>query len=216
MESLAVTLKTAIATLPEGASIHLPNVKWETYQGVIAELDGNSKVRVIYDRGSLFLMTKSRRHEIISRLFFPLIEVLVEARGGDFISIGEATLNSKLASRGIEADDCFYFDHFADQSEDRTFDLAVDPPPDLAIEVDFWNSSVDKDGIYADLRVPEIWRYEDGRVTFYRLSEDHYDEVAESVQFPELSSDALPQFFEIGQQRGTIAMKKAFINWLKS
>ena len=216
MKSLAVTLKTAIATLPEGASIHLPNVQWETYQGVVAELDGDSKVRVVYDRGSLFLMTKSRRHEIISRLFFPLIEVLVEARGGDFISIGEATLNSKLASRGIEADDCFYFNDFAEQSVDRTFDLAVDPPPDLAIEVDFWNSSVDKDGIYAALRVPEIWRYENGQVTFYRLSEGHYEEITQSAQFPELCSDALPQFFEIGQQRGTIAMKKPFVNWLKS
>ena len=216
MKSLAVTLKTAIATLPEGASIHLPNVQWETYQSVVNELDGDSKVRVVYDRGSLFLMTKSRRHEIISRLFFPLIEVLVEARGGDFISIGEATLNSKLASRGIEADDCFYFNDFAEQSVDRTFDLAVDPPPDLAIEVDFHNSSVDKDGIYAALRVPEIWRYEDGQVTFYRLSEGHYEEIAQSAQFPELSSNVLPQFFEIGQQRGTIAMKKAFVNWLKS
>jgi Uma2 family endonuclease len=170
----------------------------------------------VYDRGSLFLMTKSRQHEIISRLFFPLIAVLVEARGGDFISIGEATLNSKLASRGIEADDCFYFNHLAQQSEDRTFDLAVDPPPELAIEVDFWNSSVDKDGIYASLRVPEIWRYAEGEVSFYRLSDGGYEEIAKSDQFPALSSNVLPQFFEIGQTRGTIAMKKAFISWLNS
>ncbi len=214
MQSLAVTLKNAIAGLPEGASIHLPNVKWATYEGIVKELDGEGRVRVVYDRGDLYLMTKSRRQEIISRLFFPLIEVLVEARGGDFLSIGEATLNSQLANRGIEADDCFYFSDVADQSADRKFDLAVDPPPDLAIEVDFTHSSVDKDGIYAAFRVPEIWRWENDRVTFYRLVDGAYEETECSVQFPNLPADELPRFFAMGTNRGTLAMKRAFVNWL--
>ena len=215
MQSLAVTLKNAVVGLPEGASIHLPNIKWEMYEGIVSELEGESRVRVIYDRGDLYLMTKSRKHEIISRLFFPLIEVLVEARGGDFLSIGEATLNSQLADRGIEADDCFYFSDVADQSADRKFDLAVDPPPDLAIEVDFTHSSVDKDGIYAAFRVPEIWRWENDRVTFYRLLDGAYEETACSVQFPNLLSDELPRFFAMGATRGTLAMKRAFVNWLR-
>jgi Uma2 family endonuclease len=214
MTSLAVTLKNAMAGLPEGASIHLPNVRWDTYTSIVKELDGEGRVRVAYDRGDLYLMTKSRRHEIISRLFFPLIEVLVEARGGDFLSIGEATLNSQLAERGIEADECFYFNHIAEQHQEKDYDLAVDPPPDLAIEVDFSNSSVDKDGIYAALRVPELWRYEEGEVTFYRLVDGAYEEIAQSAEFPNLSADVLPQFFEIGQTRGTLAMKRAFASWL--
>lgn len=214
MQSLAVTLKNAIAGLPEGASIHLPNIRWETYAGIIKELDGEGRVRIAYDRGNLYLMTKSRRHEIISRLFFPLIEILVEARGGDFLSIGEATLNSQLAARGIEADECFYFNHIAEQNQEKEYDLAIDPPPDLAIEVDFSNSSVDKDGIYVALRVPELWRYEEGAVTFYQLAGDAYEEISYSAQFPQLPAEILPQFFEIGQTRGTIAMKRAFANWL--
>lgn len=214
MTSLAVTLKNAIAGLPEGASIHLPNVKWETYTGIVKELDGEGRVRMVYDRGDLYLMTKSRRHEIISRLFFPLIEVLVEARGGDFLSIGEATLNSQLAERGIEADDCFYFSDVADQSADRKFDLAIDLPPELAIEVDFTHSSVDKDGIYAALRIPEIWRWENERVTFYQLVDGVYEEKERSVQFPNLPATELPRFFAIGQNRGTLAMKRAFMSWL--
>ena len=214
MQSLAVTIKNAMAGLPEGALIHLPNVKWETYAGIVKELDGEGRVRVAYDRGDLYLMTKSRKHEIISRLFFPLIEVLVEARGGDFISIGETTLNSQLADRGIEADDCFYFSEIAEQSADRRFDLAIDPPPELAIEVDLTHSSVDKDGIYAALRVPEIWRWENERVTFYQLVDGAYEETVYSVQFPNLSAAELPRFFALGQNRGTLAMKRAFINWL--
>lgn len=214
MRSLAVELKNAITHLPEGASIHLPNIKWETYEGIVNELEGEGRVRIIYDRGDLYLMTKSRKHEIISRLFFPLIEALVAARGGDFLSIGEATLNSQLADRGIEADDCFYFSDVADQSADRKFDLAIDPPPDLAIEVDFTHSSVDKDGIYAALRVPEIWRWENDRVTFYRLANGAYEETDFSVQFPNLAADELPRFFEIGKNRGTLAMKRAFVGWL--
>src|SRR2546421_12578758 len=48
-------------------------------------------------------------------------------------------------------------------------ELRTDPPPDLAIEVDVSHSSLDRLGIYAALGVPEVWRLDDDRLSFYVL-----------------------------------------------
>ena len=52
----------------------------------------------------------------------------------------------------------------------KELDLAVDPPPDLAIEVDISRSSLNKLSIYADIGVPEVWLYDgqsrSGRTSF--------------------------------------------------
>jgi len=37
-------------------------------------------------------------------------------------------------------------------------DLAVDPPPDLVIEIDIPSPSFSKLPIYADMGVPDVWR----------------------------------------------------------
>ena len=39
-------------------------------------------------------------------------------------------------------------------------DFAHDPPPDLAIEVDNTNSSLNRMAIYGALGVPEVWRFD--------------------------------------------------------
>jgi Uma2 family endonuclease len=57
---------------------------------------------------------------------------------------------------GFEPDACFYLDHADAIAPDRPLDLAVDPPPDLVVEVDITRSSLDKFPIYAALGVPEV------------------------------------------------------------
>ena len=40
-----------------------------------------------------------------------------------------------------------------------------DPPPDLCIEIDLRRTPIDKLGVYAALRVPELWHCDDqGRI----------------------------------------------------
>jgi len=45
---------------------------------------------------------------------------------------------------GKEADECFYIKNEAAVRGKLKIDLTVDPPPDLAIEIDVSNSSLDK------------------------------------------------------------------------
>ena len=54
----------------------------------------------------------------------------------------------------------------------KELDLAVDPPPDLAIEVDISRSSLNKLSIYADIGVPEVWLYDGQSLRSHQLQPD--------------------------------------------
>ena len=215
MNSLGTNLKTAVSVLPDGATIHLPLVTWDTYRQILADLEGDERSRLLYDHGNLYIMTKSRKHDTVSRLFIALVEQLVELRGGDFMPVGSATLNSRVAASGLEADECFYFSHFDLLQDDRELDLAIDPPPDLAIEVDYTSSSVSKEKIYAALRIPELWRWDNGQVTFWQLRDGAYHEITHSQQFPALSAGMVPALIQLGRQQGFQALKHAVREQLK-
>src|SRR2546422_3306499 len=42
----------------------------------------------------------------------------------------------------------------------KRIDLDVDPPPDIAVEIDITKDSLSEFHIYAALKIPEIWRYD--------------------------------------------------------
>jgi Uma2 family endonuclease len=72
----------------------------------------------------------------------------------------------------------------------RTLDLEVDPPPDLAVEVDNKADSTDALPVYARLEVPEVWSYtprEEVPLRFYCLVSKSYQEVGRSGCLPVLT-----------------------------
>lgn len=85
---------------------------------------------------------------------------------------------------GIEPDQCFYIQNQAQMRGKRRIDLTLDPPPDLAIEVDV-TSKTQLDA-YAALGVPELWRYGKNQLNIYTLQAGHYQLVDISPTFPTL------------------------------
>ena len=76
-------------------------------------------------------------------------------------------------------------------------DLSVDPPPDIAIEVDICSSSLDKLGIYADIGVPELWIYDGGVISIHNLqSQGSYLKVDTSLFFPFLDIKEIEKFMD--------------------
>src|SRR5204863_3892315 len=63
-------------------------------------------------------------------------------------------------SRRLEPDECYYVANEPLVRDKLHLDLAVDPPPDLAIEVEISRDSLNRHRIYAALGVPELWRYD--------------------------------------------------------
>ena len=77
----------------------------------------------------------------------------------------------------------------------RQLDLAIDPPPDLAIEVDITHNSIDRLPMFAVLGIPEIWRQASGSIQFLHLQPDGpYQPRDPSLAFPTLSAAELAGF----------------------
>ncbi|MBV8488422.1 MAG: Uma2 family endonuclease, partial [Planctomycetaceae bacterium] len=92
--------------------------------------------------------------------------------------------------RGLEADESYFFlpeklDTVAAGKARRSMDIAYYPNPDLAIEVDLTPPKIDRPGIYAALKVTEIWRLDGqcGQVFIDRLQDDGTYHTAERSRF---------------------------------
>jgi Uma2 family endonuclease len=87
----------------------------------------------------------------------------------DFVGAGSTTFRRRDIDGGLEPDQCYYTVNAQRMLGLRDLDLSVDPPPDLALEVDFTRSSLDRMAIYAALGVPEVWRWDAAGLHVYHL-----------------------------------------------
>jgi Putative restriction endonuclease len=62
----------------------------------------------------------------------------------------------------------------------RNVDFAIDPPPDLIVEVDITHTDILKNQFYAQLTVPEFWRFNGQVLRIYQLQQGEYVEVDRS------------------------------------
>ena len=99
-------------------------------------------------------------------------------------------------ARGLEADHSWWIANAAAILGKQRIDLRVDPPPDLAIEIDLTRRAVDRMSIYAKLRVPEVWKLDvvSMKLTFQVLGpKGRYTEATHSLAFPQFApADLLP------------------------
>lgn len=93
--------------------------------------------------------------------------------------------------------------------------LATDPPPDLVVEVDFTSSSLDRLPIYADIGVPELWRYDEPVIQIYQLLQGQYIPCTLSPTFANLPLTEIPRFLEESLKIGEIPMIRAFRAWVR-
>ena len=200
---------------PPGTVLMLSNVSWDEYEDLLAELAEQPYYRLTYDTGKLEIMTVSSEHEGPAHLLPHLIAVIAEECDLDFLSRGSTTLRKKKNAKGTDPDDCYYFKEYKRISGKNRLDLSVDPPPDLAFEIDITSGSIPKFPIYAALGVPELWRHDGRQMHFYRLEDEDYYEIDASDLFPFLTPDVVWEFLEEGEAEGTIAMMRKFRSWVK-
>lgn len=216
MNSLAMNYLQTVETLPPSSTLIIEAVSWETYQNLLQQIQDDSNVRLSYDQGVLEIMTLSPRHEKWKGLFAHLLAVIVEALDLNLISLGSTTFSLPAMAQGVEPDDCFYIRHAAVMAKKDEVNLAVDPAPELVVEIDISHRSLYKMPIYANLGVAEIWRHDGTQVKFYHLLGKSYVEVESSDLFPFVTSAILSQFLETGKEQGVIPMVRAFREWVQT
>jgi Uma2 family endonuclease len=200
----------AIEHLPDGTTLVIPQSSWDEYERLLEDLRDRPHLRVSYDRGRLEIMSPLPEHEEYGRFIDDLVRAFAHKRKMKVQKYGAATWKRQQLDRGVEPDCCYYVANALRVIGKRTFDLEIDPPPDIVVEIDITNESLSKFPIYAALSVPEIWRYDGKSVYFYELVKDRYKELSESASFSGLTPAMLATALEESKKEGQDAALDSF------
>jgi Uma2 family endonuclease len=193
----------------------LKNISWHLFESLLTALGEDRSSRLAYDRGLLEIMTPLLPHEHSKRLIEKLIDILTEELNLNIKSVGSLTCKREDLLRGLEPDSGFYFQNEPLVRSNANIDLSQDPPPDLMLEIDFSNQSLNKFPIYISLGVPEVWRYAQDNLQIYLLQQEHYVPVNDSPTFANIPVTEIPRFLERSTQIGEAQMLREFRIWVR-
>lgn len=203
-------------TLIPSATQHivLEGVTWATYQALLKDLGDHRSTKLAYDQGVLEIIMPSDLHEFISRFLEAMIRTLTDEVGLKIRGYGSTTLDREDLERGVEPDSCFYIQN-VDRILGKRLDITIDPPPDLAVEVDITSSSRRRFGIYLQLQIPEVWRCTQGLI-IYQWQAGEYVECPFSPTFPMISGEVMRHFLQLTETEDDNGICRALRKWLRS
>jgi Uma2 family endonuclease len=189
-------MATTVAA-PAVQRIVLHDVSWETYEHLLADHIDSSAPRFTYDRGELEIVSLSTEHERANRTIALLVEEVAVEWDIDVLNVGSMTFKREDLQRGVEPDSSFYV-----QNEERVrgrsqIDPAVDPPPDLVIEIEITQLAIPKLPIYAEFGIREVWRFDGERVGMLQLAGGQYRPVDSSEALPLLTAETVTEFMRL-------------------
>ncbi|WP_066376192.1 Uma2 family endonuclease [Anabaena sp. CA = ATCC 33047] len=200
--------------VPPGQKVLLRDVSWEELEAILEELGEHRAARIAYDRGILEIMSPLPEHEYGKEIISDLVKALLEELDIEFRCLGSTTFKNQFMAQGIEPDQCFYIANESKIRGKKRLDLTVDPPPDLALEIDI--TSRTHPNIYKSLQVPELWRFENGNLQINILQDGVYIESQISFNFPQVPLiDVIPQYLEESRIIGRNATLKNFRIWVR-
>ncbi len=168
---------------------------WSAFQQIRQLLGERTHARFTYDEGVLEITMPLEGHKRFARLIELFIRILVVELGLKMKSMGSTTLTREDLSKSAEPDSGYYIQNYA-LVADHEVDLAVDPPPDLVVEVDITHTDIQKNNLYASLGVPEFWRFNGREWTILQLVEGRYEQRDRSPTFPLVAKPDLYGFLQ--------------------
>ncbi|WP_165068568.1 Uma2 family endonuclease [Paludisphaera rhizosphaerae] len=198
----------------EGRRLVLHGVPWSQYETLL-DLFKDRSLRLTYDRGMLELMTPLPIHERYKSLFTRMIETIADELEVDYFALGSTTFASQALEQGLEPDACFLIASASRVDDWREYDPATDPPPDLAVEIDVTSDSRKRLGIYAALKVPEVWRFDGSSIVVYILRDELYSTSKQSPSFPIVPTEQLAAFVRDYRSGTDRAWIKEFRRWVR-
>jgi Uma2 family endonuclease len=202
--------------VPPGQRVLLRDVTWQEFETILDELGEHRAARIAYDRGVLEIMAPLPEHEFGKEIISDLIKALLEELDIEFISLGSTTFKNQIMLQGIEPDQCFYIQNERIIRGKKRLDLTQDPPPDLALEIDV--TSRTNPSIYAALQVPELWRFEKGKLQINLLQNGSYVESSQSLIFPNISislAETITKYLDMSKTAGRNVVIKSFRHWVR-
>ncbi|MEL6382535.1 MAG: Uma2 family endonuclease [Cyanobacteria bacterium J06626_18] len=209
-----VTLQLRQLDVPSGQRLLLHDVSWVEFEAILEELGEHRNTRVAYTNGLLEIMAPSPEHESDKEIIGDLLKALLEELDIEFLTLGSTTFKNAEMLKGIEPDQCFYIQNETAVRGKKRLDLAVDPPPDLALEIDVTSRTHPE--TYAALGVPELWRRSGNQIQVYRLQDGAYVETLDSSVLPGRSLQTeIAKRVQQSQVEGRNKAIRAFRQWVK-
>ena len=196
--------------------IVLDGISWSTYERLLHELEGRH-MRVTYDRGRLEIMAVSHRHENRKKMLARFVESMTLELDIPIHPGGSTTFKKELLEKGLEPDECYWILNEPWMRHKLDFDIDIDPPPDLGIEIEVSRSMLDRIGIYAALRIPEIWRFDGEKLRVLILGANgKYREKETSKAFPFLPMKDIERFLLDTEAENHTALMRSFHEWVRA
>ncbi|MEG4118373.1 Uma2 family endonuclease [Microcoleus sp. N9_B4] len=197
-----------------GQQLLLEGVSWQQLEGILAELGERRTSRLSYSNGRLEIMVPLPEHEKAKEIIGDMVKILLSERGINYESLGSTTLKNERMTQAIEPDSCFYIQNQAAVIGKNRLDMSVDPPPDLAIEIDL-TSRTQLDN-YQILGVPELWRYTRQELQINLLQDGQYVESDFSSAFPGIPIiELVNRYVQQSRVSGSSQAIQAFRNWVR-
>jgi len=152
-------------------------ISWTGFQKIREGFAGCAGVRLSYYQGTVEVLTLGAEHEIYKSIIGMLIEIFLVECGIEFTPTGSMD-QEKEGIASAQADESYCLGRYKSV-------------PDLSVEVDFSSGGLSKLMRYREIGVPEVWFWEDGVFSIYRLRDDGYERVQGSELLPNMDFDLL-------------------------
>ena len=170
-----VAIEPSVELPAPGSRVLLHGMSWDGYQKIDSAIGERSGVRLLYLDGDLEIMSPaSRNHETPKERISLLLELFLLESGKEFLPSGNATIRNEARGAGGEPD--------------LSYCIGKEKPfPDLCIEVVVSSGGVDMLEFYRRFEIPEVWFWQNGKLTLYVLDRGHYATSATSRLLPRLN-----------------------------
>ncbi|HBB34378.1 MAG TPA: hypothetical protein DDZ80_25385 [Cyanobacteria bacterium UBA8803] len=197
-----------------GHQLLFEDVSWQQLENILRELGESRAAKLSYSNGRLEIMVPLPEHEKAKEIIGDMVKILLSERGINYESLGSTTLKNERMTQAVEPDTCFYIQNQAAVIGKNRLDLSVDPPPDLAIEIDVtYRTQLDN---YRVLGVPELWRYSHQGLEINVLQGGQYVESDSSPTFPGIPIiELVNRYIQQSQVSGGSQAIQAFRTWIR-
>jgi Uma2 family endonuclease len=179
------------------------DVSWGFYDLLSGSLGEHTSIRLAYDGKDIEVMVVGPIHDQLKELIGTFVNEVSDGLEIDCRALGSTTWKRAAPERGLEADQCYYFDPAklaasAAAVSRRSNDVADYPDPDLAVEIDISPPKIDRPGIYAALAVSEVWRFRDEAISIEQLRADGAYATAAASRFLRVRPDEVTRWLADG------------------
>jgi len=211
---MSITTPIKAIALSAGSRISIPNLTWQDFEQILLDAGERRNTRMTYYKGTLEIMSPLALHERPHRIIADIVKTILEIQERDWEDFGSTTFKRPDIA-GVEPDTCFYIQNAELVRDCTNMNLAIYPPPDLAIESDVTSKTALN--AYESILVPEVWIYSDRKLAIHILQGAHYIETETSLLFPDLPlTELIPSLVQQAIKLGTSRMLRSLKIQLRS